>query len=241
MNKFIVTSLILILIFGGPLLVIAKGKINFDADYKTANRNSSKIAPNPDDHKEAIIQAYSARAFSWRGAFAVHTWISVKEKDAKNYTVYQVLGWKTYQGLSAVDARQDIPDRVWFDQDPDLLLDIRGERAQKLISQIDKAVHSYPKAKEYVLWPGPNSNSFIAYVGRQVPDLGLALPSNAVGKDFLITNKFFARAPSATGYQFSLFGLFGILIAKKEGVEINLLGLVYGIKFSPFKLIFPGF
>ncbi|MFT6077372.1 MAG: hypothetical protein ACJA02_000889 [Myxococcota bacterium] len=241
MNKLFITAIILVLIFAGPILIIAKGKIDFKADYRTANRNSVKIAPNPTDHKEAIIQAYSARAFNWRGAFAVHTWIAVKPHNAEDYVVYQVMGWKVYSGLSAVDARKDIPDRSWYGQKPEIILDIRGKKAQEIMDKIDKAVNSYPRAEEYGLWPGANSNSFIAYIARQVPDLGLALPSNAIGKDFLISSKFFAKAPSATGYQFSLFGLLGILIAKKEGIEINILGLVYGIKFSPFKLLFPGF
>ena len=74
-----------------------------------------------------------------------------------------------------------------------------------------------------------------------MPELSLALPANAIGKDFIGLGKFFTKAPSATGYQFSLFGLFGILVAKKEGIEINLLGLVYGARFAPFKLLFPGF
>ncbi|EKD70108.1 MAG: hypothetical protein ACD_46C00633G0001 [uncultured bacterium] len=34
--------------------------------------------------------------------------------------------------------------------------------------------------------------------------------------------------------------MLGILLAKKEGLEINILGLVYGVRFSPFAILLPG-
>ena len=85
-----------------------------------------------------------------------------------------------------------------------------------------------------------NSNTFPSYVARKIPELGLALPANGVGKDFLPGWNFFAKAPSGTGYQFSLFGVLGLLVAQKEGIELNILGLVYGIQFSPFRILLPG-
>lgn len=240
MKKLSFVLLVLFLIFIGPILVIARGEIDFSADYRTSNRDSANLAPDPKTNKEAVIQVYTARAFNWRGAFAVHSWLAIKAKDSDHYEVYQVLGWNAYRGLPVVDVRQDIPDRNWFNQTPKVILDIRGEKAEKMILEIEKAAKSYPYQKQYTLWPGPNSNTFIAYIARQVPNLGLALPSNAIGKDYIASNKFFTKAPSASGYQVSLFGLFGILIAKKEGMEINFLGLVYGIKPKPFQILFPG-
>jgi len=68
-----------------------------------------------------------------------------------------------------------------------------------------------------------------AYIARQVPELGLDLPSNAVGKDFLPEGALFARAPSGSGFQVSLYGLAGILLAVDEGLELNVLGLNIGV------------
>ncbi len=215
-------------------------KLIFSADYRTANRQSANLAPLPSQTQEAVIQVYSARAFNWRGIFATHNWIAAKPANAKHYTVYQVIGWRYYHGLPVLQIEADIPDRYWFNQKPVVILDIRGEKAEKLIPQLVKAAESYPYANQYDVWPGPNSNTFPAYIGRLVPELGLALPSDAIGKDFLPQWKFFAKTPSGTGYQFSFFGVFGILMAKKEGIEINLFGLVYGIKFSPFAILLPG-
>jgi hypothetical protein len=225
----------------GPLCLVLSGKINFTADYRTANRESAHIAPDPNKIKEAVVQVYSARAFNWRGIFATHTWIAVKAKNAQYFTVYQVIGWRLYRNLPPLVAIQDIPDRNWFNHPPTIILDIRGEKAEKIISDLAKIVNNYPYQNTYLTWPGPNSNTFVAYVARHIPSMQLLLPSNALGKDFLSHSIFFASAPSGTGYQFSLYGLFGIVIAKKEGLEINFLGLVYG--FSPALRILklPGF
>lgn len=230
----------LCLTFAAPLWILLTGKVDLKADYSTANRDSAHLTPSPDGTHEAVIQVYAARAFNWRGLVASHSWISVKPRNAKEYTVYQVVGWLTYRGLPALSITQDIPDRNWYNEKPELILDMRGSQAEALIPRIDEAAKTYPYAKGYTLWPGPNSNTFPAYVARKIPELGLALPANAVGKDFLPGWNVFAKAPSGTGYQFSLFGLFGLLVAQKEGIELNLLGLVYGVQLSPFRILLPG-
>lgn len=232
--------LLLLLTFVGPLWVVLTKKVDLKSDYATANRDSANLAPQPHTMQDAVIQVYAARAFNWRGIVATHCWISVKPKDGASYTVYQVVGWRTYRGLPALSIAQDIPDRNWFNEVPKLLLDIRGKKAETMIPKIDKAAREYPYINPYVLWPGPNSNTFPAYIARKVPELGLTLPSTAIGKDFLPKGTFLVKAPSGTGYQFSILGIFGLLVAKKEGIEINLLGLVYGIKLAPFRILLPG-
>ena len=47
-------------------------------------------------------------------------------------------------------------------------------------------------------------------------------------------------APSGTGYQVSLWGIVGAMAAWKEGIELNLLGLVVGVDFQPLALKLPG-
>ena len=67
------------------------GNISFANDWRTADRSSVGIAPKPDESREAIVQVYAARAFNWRGIFAVHTWIAIKHRDAETFTIHQVL------------------------------------------------------------------------------------------------------------------------------------------------------
>lgn len=216
------------------------GHIPLNGDWRTANRSSVHEAPDPLTHPEAILEVYAARAFSWRGLFSVHTWIAIKPKNAKQYIVYEVLGWRKFQGLPVIMAETSVPDRRWFGNKPEIILDIRGEKAEVLIPQIQAAVATYPYPHRYWIWPGPNSNTFTAYIARQVPSMGLNLPSNALGKDYLQGWKFWARTPSGTGYQISLFGIFGVSVSRAEGLELNILGLVVGINPGEKAIYLPG-
>ena len=220
------------LTFVSPAWQVFYHGIDLHADWRTARRDSAHIAPDPKITKEAIIQVYSAPAFNWRKIFSTHTWIAVKPKDADAYTVFQVIGWRLFALLPPLVKEKDIPDRYWFNEKPMVILDIRGQRAEELIPRVMAAADKYPYANSYELWPGPNSNTFTAYIARQVPELRLTLPSNAIGKDYL-PHGFFARSPSGTGYQLSIYGVFGIMLAVREGLEINFLSFVYGV--SPYQ------
>ncbi len=48
------------------------------ADWRTASRQPTGIAPDPQIERQAIVQVYGARAYSWRGYFGIHTWIATK-------------------------------------------------------------------------------------------------------------------------------------------------------------------
>ena len=86
----------------GPIGVLAFGNVELDAHWSTASRESSRQAPDPAADPEPVIQVYGARAFKWRGAFGIHTWIAAKRRGADSYTVYQVLGWNVYRGRPSV-------------------------------------------------------------------------------------------------------------------------------------------
>ncbi len=224
----------------GPVLVACSGNIKLGQDWRTADRSSTGIAPNPSLSKEAVIQVYAARAFNWRGLFGVHTWIASKEKNASHYRVHQVVGWRAWNKLPVVVSEEDLPDRSWYGYTPEILVDLRGPAAEMVIEDIYKAVQDYNYQYRYSVWPGPNSNSFVAEIGRRVPELKLNLPATAIGKDFLISSLLFDKAPSATGYQFSIYGLLGLTLAREEGLEINILGLNFGINPLKLSLKLPG-
>ena len=132
------------------------------------------------------------------------------------------------------------PDFLWYNARPELLLDRRGPGVETLIDRIEKAVTEYPYEYRYRVWPGPNSNSFVAFVARQVPELGLDLPPTAIGKDYLTGGQLVGRMPSGTGWQVSLSGLLGLGLAREEGFEFNLLGLSAGVDINDLALRFPG-
>ena len=101
-----------------------------NTDWRTASREPAGIAALPNKDNRAIIEVYAADAFSWRGWFAVHPWVAIKDQNANQYTVYEVVGWQVENGLSAVrEYTTRTPDRYWYGSKPELLLSIKGDRA----------------------------------------------------------------------------------------------------------------
>ncbi len=233
-------SLFTVVLLAGPAVVALGGMTALGGDWRSASREPVGIAPDPADTPEPVIQVYGARAFHWRGIFAVHTWISVKRRDASEFTTYEVIGWRLRQGLDALSTRQGPPDRQWFGNPPEIYVDLRGDHVEAVIGKIEAAIDAYPFKATYRTWPGPNSNTFTAHIARAVPELRLDLPPTAIGKDYLGPGNFIARSPSGTGYQFSLFGLLGIQIAIEEGIELNFLGLAIGVDPLGLALRLPG-
>jgi hypothetical protein len=234
--------LFLLLFVALPLYTVLSGQAPLGRDFRSADRSSAGIAPRPETTPEAVVQIYYARALNWRGIFGVHTWIATKPENASEYTIHQVIGWRLYRGLPAVFSAPGIPDGRWFGNEPTLITDLRGEAAAQAIPKILDAVASYPYQNEYNVWPGPNSNTFMAYIGRKVPELRMDLPATAIGKDYPINGSLVDRTPSGTGYQFSMLGLLGLAVGRDEGLEINLLGLNFGVDFfnPALKLPFIG-
>ena len=203
-----------------------------------ASREPVGLAPDPAVTSEAIIQIYGARAYGWRGKLGIHTWIAVKPSQANSYTIYEVIGWLQRRKMPVLVIYENVPDRRWYGNVPEILLEKRGDGVDVLIEKIDQAARSYPYAKDYTIWPGPNSNTFTAWVSRAVPELQLDLPPTAIGKDYL-GYRLISRAPSGSGFQISFFGLMGVLISAVEGIEINLLGLSFGVNWNSPALRLP--
>lgn len=154
-------------------------------NWRNASREPAGIAADPSIEKKAVIEVYAADAYSWRGWFAVHTWIAVKPQDASEYTVYEVVGWRVKSGLPALrEFKTTTPDKYWYGAKPEKVLSIVGDKASKLIPQVTEAVARYPWANEYTLFPGPNSNTFPQWIGLQVPELELELPFRALGSGY---------------------------------------------------------
>jgi len=234
-------GLIVLLLIAGPALNLASGRASLHGDWRTASNRSAGLAPDPASHPEAVVQVYASRAYSWRGAFADHMWIAVKPQGAARYTRYEVIGWFRSSGRSVISANdQRAPDAEWFGAAPRVISDVRGAAADAIVAKLPAALAAYPFADTYTVWPGPNSNTFIAHLGRALPELHLTMPSTAVGKDFLPLSEAVSRTPSGTGVQVSLYGVLGVLAGRDEGFEVNVLGLVAGFDLMHPALKLPG-
>lgn len=205
--------------------------------WATAARHSAGIAPDPAHIvDEAIVQVYAAPTYGWRGFLAVHPWIIYKRPGEAAYTRYDVVGWRAPQ---VVQRNYAVPDGLWYGSTPQLLVDHRGEHVQAMIDGIETAVASYPYANTYRSYPGPNSNTFLAHIGRQVPALKLDLPANAIGKDFRALTDPVGLSTTGSGVQVSLLGLLGVAMGWQEGLEFNVLALNFGLDLNPPALRLP--
>jgi hypothetical protein len=231
----------ILIVFFVPLVVSALLVYNARAEHWSRARwDSAELAPDPVTHPEAVVQVYAARAWGWKGVLAVHSWIVMKRAGAAGFERYEVVGWGVRRGAPAVRKNMRPIDGYWAGNRPELLLDRRGPEVERLIDQIEAAILSYPYPDRYRTWPGPNSNTFIAHIARAVPALGLELPPTAIGKDYLGNGSILAPTPSGTGVQLSLLGVLGLSLGRDEGLEVNLLGLTFGIDPLDFALKLPG-
>ncbi len=202
-----------------------------------ARHDASGLAPDPAKLvNTAIVQVYVAPTYGWRGKAAVHPWIIFKRSGETQFTRYEVTGWGNGDRIR---KNSHGPDDYWYGATPRLLVDKRGPAAAAMIPQIEAAIASYPWKETYHAWPGPNSNTFLAHIGRNVPALELNLPANAIGKDYRALSRPIGLPPSGQGVQVSLLGLIAFTAGPVEGVEINLLSIDMGIQFSPFRLRLP--
>jgi len=174
-------SLVLMLV----LLVVSA--CSSGSDWRDASREPAGIAPDPATTNEAVLQVYGADAWGWRGWFAIHTWVAAKRTGEDAYTVYDVVGWRAYRGTSVVRIARDAPDRHWYGARPRLIKEHRGEGVDALIDAVDRAAREYPWPREYRAFPGPNSNTFVAWIAHRVPQLGLDLPFSAIGSGYVAT------------------------------------------------------
>lgn len=227
-SRRIIIGLVIGLVMAPVLWTAGMVYANPVRHWSEARWDSAGLAPDPATTPEPVVQVYAARTWGWKGVFAVHTWLIMKRAGAAHYDRYEVVGWGVQRGAPAIRKDMRAIDGYWAGNRPRIVAERRGPEVEVLIDRIEAAIEAYPYPDQYRSWPGPNSNTFTAYIGRSVPELGLELPPTAVGKDYLGAGVF-APTPSGTGYQLSLFGLLGLSVGRDEGLELNLLGLILGL------------
>ncbi|WP_313669286.1 DUF3750 domain-containing protein [Atlantibacter sp.] len=238
--KMLTLSLLCIILLS---LVASVGQAMYHHDpqaqrgWWAARSDSAGMAPDPRKNAGlAVVQVYAAPTWGWKGVVAVHPWIIFKRAGETQYNRYEVISWGSGE---KVRRNRNSPDGYWYGSKPRLLVEHRGAAAEAMIPQIEAAIASYPWPDSYRVWPGPNSNTFIAHIGREVPALKLDMPANAVGKDFRSLRHVVGLPPSGRGVQVSVLGVAGLTLGAEEGFEVNVLGLNMGLDVSPLKLRLP--
>jgi hypothetical protein len=150
--------------------------------WRTADRSSAGLLPLPAQHKDALVRIFSAKTVRWRGIVASHSWIVFKPADAPSYTRYDYTAWSRLP----IRINGFEPDGRWFGHTPQIVFGADGDTAAALIPKIRAAIAGYAWRNEgdYIAWPGPNSNTFIAAIMDAVPEMQASLPPTAIGKDY---------------------------------------------------------
>lgn len=206
-------------------------------NWQTADRSSAGLLPPASFSTDAMIRVFAARTVRWRGIFAVHTWIVVKEKGASSYSRYDYTAWG-----EPIRTNGFAPDGRWFGATPETVVAVDGARAEVLIPKIRHVVENFRFRSygDYSPWPGPNSNTFVQAALDSVPELGAVLPPTAIGKDFPYTGRWLGVTASATGVSVSLAGYIGLTLGWVEGFELNFFGAVLGFDVRRPALKLPG-
>jgi len=234
------TVMILVfLIFLAPIIARAALYAMSDAprSYRDADWSSAGMLPATAADKRARVIIFTGLTGAWKGIFSVHSWVVFKRENDTRWTRYDVVGWG-----SPLRINNWPPDGRWYGNTPVALVDVSGAEADKLIPKIEAVAkdYAYAKAGDYRIFPGPNSNSFVAAVLRAVPELGVSLPPNAVGRDFR-DGFYVGRTDSGTGVEVNLSGYAGMKVGWIEGIEVNLIGLVVGVDLRNPALKIPGY
>jgi hypothetical protein len=238
LRKMLVAILALFLF---PLAVHAAlyaGKAH-PASFRHADWSSVGMLPGASADRDARLLVFTGRTGRWKGIFSVHSWVVFKPEGGTRtrWSRYDVVGWG-----QPVRANGWDPDGRWYGDIPRVLVDIRGAEAAALIPKVKDtiAAYAYSNYGDYRIWPGPNSNTFVATVLRAVPELRTTLPPNAVGKDFRAM-PYAGLTDSGTGVEASLWGVLGVKVGWVEGIELNLMGLVVGFDLRHPAVKLPGF
>ncbi|KQQ81861.1 DUF3750 domain-containing protein [Aureimonas sp. Leaf324] len=231
-------GLVLVFLLPAALSLLVWKLGEHPASWREANWTSAAVLPAAGAGETAAVYIMAARTGGLKGALSEHSWIVLKPQGAARYERFDKVGWGSPIRRNGYPA-----DGRWYSNVPRIVAQLEGAAAERAIPKIRAAIDAYPFAASggYRIFPGPNSNSFVAHVMRSVPDLGAVLPPAAVGRDYPVDGRLVSLDAGAHELRASLFGYAGFAIGTRSGFELQFLGLVAGI--DPFRglLKVPGF
>jgi hypothetical protein len=160
---------------------------------------------------------------------ARHPWLAVRRAGQREWMLYEVPS-VCHCGENPFDHSPYL--------DPILHATWRGAEADRAADCIEREAHPIIQRinRNYFLVPGPNSNTFGDEILRRC-HLHASLPATSIGKDWRgwigagVTSE-------GTGVQLET-AIFGLKLGLKEGVEVHVLGLSFGVDLWPPALILP--
>ena len=224
----------------GLMVTLAVRAATYDpspGSWRTSRTSSADILPDPKTFQEASIRVFQARVRGMRGMLAVHSWVVVKKAGGQSWERFDVMGW----GSTPLRRNSYVADGYWFGARPELVVSANGPRAEEALPKVMAAIRSYPHNDRggYRMWPGPNSNTFVAYVLDQVPELEANLSPLAIGKDYPTGEDWILFRQRKGWTSIGVLGLVGITYGDR--LSLSLFGLTIGFDFANGAAILPGY
>jgi hypothetical protein len=177
---------------------------------------------------ETTVALFSGALGHPMDGIARHPWFAVRMKGEPDWHVFEVGGGGTLSDPAKNSPYLDpIVHQIWRGEE--------GEQAAACVKRVGPEVKAYIE-RNYVFYPGPNSNTFGDVVLRRCK-LSAALPSTSVGKDWrgLVGA---GLTSERTGVQLET-PVLGVKLGLKEGIEVHVIGLSVGIDLWPPAIILP--
>lgn len=215
-----------------------------------ADMTSTGLLPAPESYPAARVLILEVPTSGYTSKLVTHSYIILKRENARSWDRFDVMRFASrdwhgrrngqWFGNEPIINRYAADGR-WYGVPPVVIADAVGAAAAEAIPKIEAAIKNYPVTQAaYRVWPGPNSNTFVAVALRAAPELKASLPPTAIGKDFK-HGLYVGLTDTRTGVEASLYGILGLKIGWAEGVEINFLTLIAGFDARQPALKIPGF
>ena len=219
-----------------PLLALLALVIAVPCGCRTM-RDPAGCADVGGDPGEAVVQL-RAGDIPWLGAVAVHCWFVEFDPARGRWTRWEI--WDTAwsgEGNWGHLRRDAFSPGFWLNARHGILREWRGDEARRLQRVLRATPERYPHRETYRYWPGPNSNTYPAWVCREA-GVAVDLPGRAVGKDHFTLLGGAWTTTSRTGIQANLL-TFGAAVGLTDGVELHALGTSLGVDSWPPALVTP--
>lgn len=186
----------------------------------------------------AVKSAGIPRFMPWYSHFAEHTWVDVKLGEEERWLRAEVLNESSGAACSPIGAVEARGDWRWSDEAVRVHAVIVGERAQRIAQRIESVTAQLAPRYDggYEAWPGPNSNTFVRDLSREIPELAFTFDHNALGKDYAWLRA--GLTPSRTGVELDTWPL-GFAVALREGFELHVLQLPFAVRVWPPRIALP--
>lgn len=165
--------------------------------------------------------------------FATHSYVDYRERVGSQWYRVEVPNPKKGAMIKQISSFEAYSKRRWGER-VRILSQSEGKSNPDFARDIRAFELGYDDSI-YKAYPGPNSNTFIEKMIREVDGVNAILDHNAIGKE----HGFYAgKTTGGTGLKLQT-PILGVALGLKEGVEVSMLGFSAGVSIYPPSVRIP--